>query len=699
MNVLLSTARWVALPTLLVTAMVSHAQNQTQNESLEEVRIWGTAIYASSVRMDEEAMSIRQADHISDLLRIVPGVDVGGAHSLNQRITIRGMDDKDLQILIDGARQNTYMYHHMGNLQIHADILQSVDIDIGTNSVIDGGLGGSVRFVTKNASDLLSDGQRFGGRAQVSVSDNASNSVSLTGYGQVSDVVDFLVYYNAIDRKNYTVGGGEILNADGDKIDGTDGKVRGLEGKLQDIMVKIGWNISDNQRVKVGYERYQDKGDYSYRPDMGLATDMAISGSLGLPLLFDTAFTRDTLTLNYDLDWGDDNELRAVAFSNKSTLWRDESAVQAIWPDDAGIIEGRATNTGFNILASSNFEGETSNELNYGIDYVDYETSYRTDDVERSSETSSNTSVFMQDRIDFGAITLIPGLRYSSFDIDSSVVNDTFSKVTGALAAELKMSDSVVLKVSATQLFKAPDLNEVFIGAGLYDTENESIQAEEGINNEFSLAYEDSVLGADKFSAGFTVFETCIENHIYQYAPAPEEVGGRYWYDNVGDLDIDGYELYLGYDVGGLSALMSYSDANPVLDAFANYASLEGAHDSREQGSTFSLSVDYNVVSSDLLLHWDIQYVGSTPHYDVALDAASLNNSKGSFTVHNLSARWSPSSVEGVTLTIGVDNVFDEFYASQSSRAGTSFHPRFGELYLLDYEPGRNIKATLAYQF
>ena len=90
----------------------------------------------------EGLIAIRQADHISDLLRTVPGVDVGGSHSLNQRVTIRSLGDRNLRVSIDGANQNNYMYHHMGNLQIHADILQSVNIDVGTNSVVDGGLGG-----------------------------------------------------------------------------------------------------------------------------------------------------------------------------------------------------------------------------------------------------------------------------------------------------------------------------------------------------------------------------------------------------------------------------------------------------------------------------------------------------------------------------------------------------------------------------
>ena len=65
---------------------------------------------------------------------------------------------------------------------------------------------------------------------------------------------------------------------------------------------------------------------------------------------------------------------------------------------------------------------------------------------------------------------------------------------------------------------------------------------------------------------------------------------------------------------------------------------------------------------------------------DTDLDGPTLDNSKEGFDVHNVSARWAPEMVEGLALTVGVDNVFDEYYASQSSRTGVSFHPRFGEL-------------------
>ncbi|KOO12197.1 hypothetical protein AKJ18_25200, partial [Vibrio xuii] len=89
-------------------------------------------------------MSLKQADHMSDILRDIPGVDVGGTHSVNQRINIRGLGETDLDIRLDGASQHANMFHHVGNLTLNPDILKSADIQVGNNSVTQNGLGGSV---------------------------------------------------------------------------------------------------------------------------------------------------------------------------------------------------------------------------------------------------------------------------------------------------------------------------------------------------------------------------------------------------------------------------------------------------------------------------------------------------------------------------------------------------------------------------
>jgi len=685
-------------PTLL-------AEETKESEEIDRISVWSTQVKSSSVYMGNTAIATKQADHISDLLRAIPGVDVGGAHSLNQRITIRSMDDKDLKITIDGANQNTYMYHHMGNLQIHADILKSVDIEVGSNSVINGGLGGSVRFETKEAKELLAQDEKFGARVQVNYADNAAKGYSLTGYGLLTDTIDFLAYYNYVERDNYKVGGEKILDSQGNEIDGTNGEVVGLEGEVNDALIKFGWDINSDQRIELGYESYNDEGDYSYRPDMGLATDIAIGGALGLPLVWPTEFSRDTLTINYDANWGDSSSVKVALFNNESELQRDETGMaESSWyVDAAGYITGTAENTGINVLANSVLGKGIEHELTYGLDIVKYKTNYYADYINvndaRSSEEAINSAIFIEDRIDFGnGFFIIPGVRYDSYDLESKVVDDTFSDFSAALAAEYSFNENFIVKASSTQLFKGPEIGEVFTGAGLGDVENSDIEAETGFNHEIAFAFEDNVLGADSFTAGITFFQTQINDYIYDYAAVPGGGPRDTWKDNVGDMDVDGFEFYTGYAINEFALQFTYASAESELSAFEDYSDFEGARLDRQQGDTLTLSADYAIPSVDLALHWDMQIVDDVEDA-LALDSSSKMTAKDGYTLHNLSISWQPQQAEGLSVIFGIDNVFDEFYVNQSSRTGSTFHPLFGELYLVDYEPGRNIKTTISYQF
>ncbi len=676
--------------------------DSNQDKEIEQIAVWSTGVKASSMYLNKENIATKQADHLSDLLRTIPGVDVGGAHSLNQRITIRSMDDKDLDISIDGARQNTYMYHHMGNLQIHADILQSVEIEVGSNSVLNGGLGGAVRFKTKQARDLLNKEQQFGGRVQVSAGDNSGSNYSLTGYGLLSDNVDFLAYYNFVDRDDYEVGGGKILNEKGEVFPGTDGTVRGLAGEVDDALVKFGVDLTDTQRIQFSYEQYTDEGNYSYRPDMGLATDLAITNTLKVPLLWPTKLTRDTATVNYQLSTNT-TQVEAAIYSSTSELWRNEMgwAKNPAFARWAGLVTGEATNSGFNVLAETFVDDAISQEFTYGFDYVKHDTKYsaKGDAGSNNSEEESTTlSLFVQDRISLNEqFTVIPGIRYDNYSIDSNLVDNDFTNTSFALAFEFQASNDLLFKLSGTEIFKGPEIAEVFTGAGSDDLANADIDAETGLNVELSFAYRIEV-GEGELSTGATVFDTQINDYIYDYATPPKGSKVRSWKDNIGDLSVDGYEAYVNYELNALSFGITFSDAESELDAFSQYKDLDKARLDRQQGSTISAHANYELSALNLALNWEVLTV-SDVDAGIDLDGASLDNSKDGYTVHNISAKWTPEQFDGLTVIFGVDNLFDEYYASQSSRTGLSFHPRFKELYLQDYEPGRNIKATIAYSF
>ncbi|KMT63971.1 TonB-dependent receptor domain-containing protein [Catenovulum maritimum] len=692
----------LAISSAFISPVLSAAESSS--DDIEVLKVWSTQVKTSSLYLRGDEIVSKQADHISDLLRTIPGIDVGGAHSLNQAITIRSLDDKDLKISIDGASQNSYMYHHMGNLQIHADILKSVDIEIGTNSVINGGLGGAVRFETKEAKDLLADDQQFGGRIQLGHGDNSGTTASLTGYGQLTDSIDFLAYFNKVERDNFEVGGGNILDHNGQLIPDTDGKVRGIAGDLSDVLFKFGYDLGDSQRIAISYETYKDKGNYSYRPDMGLATDIAIRDAMidlwGLetPLTWPTEFTRDTLTLSYVGQFGNTTEIRASLFENESELWRDERA----WGEEdeySGYVTGKAINQGLNLIGETSFEvlSKTHN-FTYGFDYLLYKTQYNhtpvyVGEASSSAEELKSIGLFVQDKIEVtDALFITPGVRYDSQDLDSVMVDKVYNQTSFALAAEYYLSPNLVVKLSSTELFKAPEIAEVFTGAGKDNTPHQEIKAETGLNSELALAYQTQIGSDIKLSTGVTFFNTKINDYIYDYATA------KWTPDNIGDMKITGSEVYLALDISHFKASLSYSDADSELDAAAGYEKFHEARLDRSQGDTASAEFSYLIDSADLTLGWSILNVASIENA-LDINGASENKAKQGFTTHSISASWKPQSMQQLTLVVGVDNLFDEYYASQSSRTGLSKHPKFGDLALTDYEPGRNIKATVSYSF
>ena len=195
--------------------------NLNANETeLEEVNVWETQVVSSSLNLGENSIETKQADHLSDLLRDLPGVEVGGSHSINNRINIRGMQDEDLSITLDGAKiQNVNMFHHIGNLLINPDILKKADIQVGTNSVVSGSLGGTVAFETKDGKEMLDKGKDFGARVSTTYNSNSSLGGSITGYGKVSNDVDFLLYHNYLNKNNWKDG-------EGTKSFGSDGEIQ-----------------------------------------------------------------------------------------------------------------------------------------------------------------------------------------------------------------------------------------------------------------------------------------------------------------------------------------------------------------------------------------------------------------------------------------------------------------------------------------
>ncbi|WP_019961767.1 TonB-dependent receptor domain-containing protein [Woodsholea maritima] len=667
--------RNVLLSGSAVCAVMAAPAFAQSNEAPDIIEVWGTQIQSSSLYMGEEEIGLKQADHLSDLLRDIPGVDIGGTHSVNQRINFRGLDDRNINVFIDGALQTNYMFHHMGNLLINADILKSADIQLGANSVVNGGIGGAIRFETKDARDLLDASENpFGGRVMVGYNTNAQHSYSLTGYGQLGERFDVLGYFNQVDRDNFE---------DGDGVD-----TIGSDGTTQNTLIKVGFDLSANQRFELSYDNLEDEGDYTQRPDMGVRTNKAITGDLLIP----TEYTRTSWNAGYELDLGEALSLRATYYTNDLSLYRDQRAT--ITRSGPGK-ESKAfsNNYGVNILAQSVWnQGTIRHDFTYGLEYFNQELNHRADlssTAPATREEGQSLAIFAQDEITFAnGIIVRPGVRYHRFEqeIFSTKSSDSWDDVTFALAGEFPVTEELRFLASYTELFKAPELAEAFVGGAANKIINPDLEPEGGDNIELGVRYS-TMIGEGSLNLGANVFRQRITNYIGE-VPVPGSTTGEEWDENRGELKLEGFEASAHYGLGAWDFLATYSHS----DADDKKLTGSSGDSLREIGDQLGLNVAYTFTEHDIVLDYTVQVV-----MDQSVEGAA---DKKGYDVHNLSARWNePFEFKGLSVLFGVDNLFNETYTSHASRVGESNHPVFGHLVLNDVEPGRNVKISLSQRF
>lgn len=649
------------------------ADDDSSNElALPTMQVWGTQVSSSSEFLSDQDISIKQADHLSDLLRDIPGVDVGGTHSVTQRINIRGLNETDLDIRLDGASQYASMFHHIGNLTLNPDIIQMADVQVGNNSVRSAAVGGSVSFETKNALDLLRAGEDFGMRVYGGYGSNAYHQGSVTAYGRLSDKVDAMVYGYTIDRDNFDDG------------DGND--TFGSDGTVSDILVKFGVEPSFGHRFELSHDHYRDKGDYSPRPDMAGSANAGLSGDLELP----TEYTRDTTTLRYQYDAGGSTNANATLYRNAMELNRDESQITIRWPANRlSDNTAEAENLGATLeLTSLTDLAGMQHEVTYGTLYNRQESRAQYGNDPWIDENAITTAGYVEDRISLtDRLTVTPGVRYDHFERNAETGSDTFDEVTWALGLEFAVNQNLTLFASARELFKPPQLLETFVyyqnGTILAD----DIKAQTGLNKEIGARYQQQ-FGEHRINANLTLFQTDLDDYFANtYDGTLNGGAGGYIIGNNGDVEIEGFEASVGYGIGEFNSRLSYakSDADNKTN---NTPALDYNGRSMDVGDSIALNLSYYFPAVGVETGWNSQWVLTEDN------VMPGTPDKDSYNVHSVYAQWVPPQADRLTLTLGVDNLFDEQYYSHASRTGVA---RGFELD--DYEPGRNIKVSAAYQF
>ncbi|WP_457857302.1 TonB-dependent receptor domain-containing protein [Psychrobacter pulmonis] len=669
----------------ILCSQLAVAATDVPSTTLQTITVTANSSVREKVQEDgvdvEDYTPAQQASHLSDFLNVVPGVTIGGTSSVNQRIRIRGLEDSNLKVTIDGARQEGKLFYHMGDITIDPDLLKQADVAVGNNSVTLGNdaLGGAVAFKTVDAADLLKPGQKIGAKLKAGyASNNDELLTSATVFGAPSDNVDLLAYYGKRDTSS-----------------GEDGEGRELfeDSESESFLLKAGAYVGNDHHVGASFSRTDKEGTFPFRPDFPSRSEPPIPQKV----------KRDTYTLDYNFNPASSLvDVDTTIYQTETQISRDNDPKTSPgydWNAKVKTTGGKIENTSV-IDATSGRHKLIAGLEHYKKQSDFYTAKDRATKLPASGEDSAkNTSVYLEDQWQMGKFSLTPGVRYDRYEAPDFIAGGkTYDNVVGALAASYEIAPSTQVFASYTQLFNGPDLGQaIFNRDGAGTVVNNDLKAEEGDNTEVGIVttLRDLTTANDSLQLSGKYFETNIENYIefirsgLACAENPEK-GCQGAINKDEDYKIKGVELAADYKMNNFSMGLSYAHAHSKGEdtGYSFYSQTGSASDA---GDKYMVNLAYQPTDTTEL-GWRSTYVAPVTQTFISRGEVT-ELKKPSYDVHDIFMSYLPTQVEGLKATVGVYNIFDETYASHASR----FDPLKDDS--TDFEPGRNIKASLTYQF
>ncbi|TCJ26404.1 TonB-dependent receptor [Halomonas sp. GDM18] len=608
-----------------------------------------------NIVISAEEIDQRQARDLEDLFRAEPGVSVGGGIAIGQKVYVRGLEDTNLNVTIDGARQGGYLFHHTGRLTIDPALLKQAEVDKGPATADDGpgALGGSLRFETKDAQDLLKPGQDLGARVSVGTESAADATSGTTAfYGRLGENLGLMGYVSGRNSDDYEVGGG--------------GEQEQTAGQQRGYLLKVSLLDVNDQDLRISAERTTDHGTYFTRPHMP-------SFSSQQPTYQE--MERETFTVNHA--WHPGNDL----IDTRTTLYHTTQELDRV---EAGSTS-RSREFGADVRNTLRLKtGDVAHALTTGVDFYDQDTR-RSDDAgsagPNNEDTSRNLGVYAQNRMTLGPWALSVGARLDDYDSDYGEAGSVSgSEVSPNAILSVDATDNLTLHAGYGEAIRGAKAREVIL-IGDDVTIAEGLEPERARQREIGLDWHqrDALMARDRLGFALTGFHTDIENYqAYDRGSDPAVL-----YNLEGEVESRGYEASLNWGVGGYDTRLGYAkvvmknnDGDPLGDEMNIGAST---------GDKWTWDHQYRLPNHNVTLGYTLNAVERLDR------VAEGDEEKPGYVTHDIRAQWTPAAWQDLTLTLAVNNVFDKRYSDHSSYLLSS-----GDSML---EPGRDIRLGASYSF
>jgi hemoglobin/transferrin/lactoferrin receptor protein len=620
--------------------------------------------------IDFSELEVEQVQNLGDALKKVPGVNVtGGPRSVAQKPVIRGLGGNRILITVDGARQD-FNSGHKGRVFVEPELLKRIEVVKGPGSAVwgSGAMGGVIAMTTKDASDLLTDGESWGVRARTgyhTVDEQYHASGSLFGNLDKDGRLQMLLNGSYRNGSDYKLGGGDTLKDSAEKV------YAGL--------AKLTWMPAAGHEFRLSRQYNDIRGEVPAQADAQTSATAVLTDRE----------TKNTISrLSYTFDPGSWWNPNLVVYDSQQEILEKRIGT------DGRLDEIEFDTRGLDARNASvfSFGDEHRHRLTYGIEvYEDKQTAKEGNDAPDLAFPDADadfSGLYLQDEIDLehsalGNWVLIPGLRYDQYksETQNSSLNlneideDQLSPKFGAV---YKLTPGLNLVFNYGKSFRAPNFQELYISGVHFGTNqfipNPELKPEHGESLEGGVRLKQRSWFTDgdnmEFSASyyFNRYDDFIETVVTPTVTT---------FENTEKARIQGVETAFSYRYPAWDADISLS------------ASVSRGDDTSDDEPLDSIPGDVLFLTlGKVFSEWNLGLsIGSEFRRRQDRVPAGQPETPG-YSVYSINGVWYPpygyGSLDDLKFEFGIGNLFDKRYRQHQSTIP---------------EPGRDFKLSVTLQF
>ncbi|WP_231665458.1 MULTISPECIES: TonB-dependent receptor domain-containing protein [unclassified Pseudoalteromonas] len=730
------------------TPLAAEEEAKTDRKELEHIEVFGHKIsllnqdVASSISViNEKEIARKQQSELINILKDLPGVDINGSVTpLSGQPVIRGLYGERIHISVDNVKRKTESdgtsnIASINSLGVDPAQLKQVQVLRGADSLTvgSGAIGGSIRLVTKDASDYLFGENGFGALASSiyqSASDSTKFGVSLFS---LTDQLDTVIHASKITFSDIDV----VAKNKSDFVTPDDIEPVALLDKIKNSSERINLTLKNTWHFSPMHS-LQSKLDWSDTQSIDQPYGQRQSHAINYPTLAED-YQNDYIEAMANYTYQPDSALIdldvQLVYSKKNYQEETKGYIERRGNQISfdKISEGATKRTGIRIANLTELESFINHRLATEFNYESEsftQSEYTDDNINTyygdSDAKSLSFSIIDQAEFFDGHLLSTAGIRYDTYKRSSNKFVDYSNNDDGSLSKELgltiKTTDFLNFYLKYAEAFRAPSVQELYkkdewrchIGGKIcYSEPQPNLKPETSKNYEigFGLSWQDTLF-SDYLSFKAIYFDNEIDNYInnvpfmyyinddgdkIQGSPGPQPENGipvathrDYSAKNIGLLINKGVELELNYQLGKFDAYLGYSSMNMDVEGMPNF--FLGSIDYQKQpyadapADKLSINLNYQLLESLNIGGQILAYAKQDRLPEQYLNAGYGTDS---YELFNLNVSYSPNGkLSGLGFVIGIDNITNERYL----RAPASEANDPGEL-------GRNFKATLSYQF